>query len=261
VQLAALQVASQERRPPALWQFDVIRPAASSGTNGSGIELRAVRYRGKHVLYQAHVPILNVEYFHAGISAGCGPTYLDWQNSETCFEANGTDVIPGFRLCSVPARTIIESGSDQGNFRGVAIFVQGQEAVLVSELQAGWYRYISQWRFHTDGTIRPRFGFAAANNPLHLQGSLSPRILAPRFRHSYRREQRRRGVQQPAHHRRFELAHEAVRDPPVARRRAQPTLAGAQPVNRRGIHDRAGQQRRRAGCLWRWGLVGGAISR
>jgi hypothetical protein len=148
-----------------LWQFDMIRPAASSGTNGSAIELRGVRYRGKQVLYQAHVPILNVQYFQDGVNAGCGPTYRDWQNSETCFEANGTDVIPGVRLCPTPARTIVESGSDQGNFRGVAIFVQGQEAVLVSELQAGWYRYISYWRFHVDGTIRPRFGFAAANNP------------------------------------------------------------------------------------------------
>jgi Copper amine oxidase, enzyme domain len=148
-----------------LWQFDAIRPAASSGTNGSGIELRGVRYRGKQVLYQAHVPILNVEYYQDGINAGCGPTYRDWQNSETCFEAYGIDVIPGFRLCTAPAQTIIESGTDAGNFRGVAIFVQGQEAVLVSELQAGWYRYISQWRFHVDGTIRPRFGFAAANNP------------------------------------------------------------------------------------------------
>jgi hypothetical protein len=148
-----------------LWQFNAIRPAASSGTNGSGIELRGVRYRGRQVLYQAHVPILNIQYFSDGIRGGCGPTYRDWQNQETCFQANGTDVAPGFRLCPSPAKTIIESGSDAGNFRGVAIFVQGQEVVLVSELSAGWYRYISMWRFHSDGTIRPRFGFAAANNP------------------------------------------------------------------------------------------------
>ena len=148
-----------------LWKFDAIRPAASSGTNGSAIELRNVRYRGKQVLYQAHVPILNVEYSADGANAGCGPTYRDWQNGETCFQANGTDVIPGFRLCSAPAQTIIESGTDAGNFRGVAIYVAGQEVVLVSELSAGWYRYISYWRFHADGTIRPRFGFAAANNP------------------------------------------------------------------------------------------------
>jgi len=29
--------------------------------------------------------------------------------------------------------------------------------VLVSEMSAGWYRYVSEWRFHADGTIQPRF--------------------------------------------------------------------------------------------------------
>jgi len=148
-----------------LWQFDAIRPSASSGTNGSGIELRGVRYRGKQLLYRAHLPILNIEYFSDGVNAGCGPTYRDWQNGETCFQANGSDVLPGYRLCTSPAQTILESNSDSGSFRGVAIYLQGQEVVLVSEMAAGWYRYVSAWRFHTDGTLRPRFGFAAANNP------------------------------------------------------------------------------------------------
>jgi hypothetical protein len=148
-----------------LWQLTVVRPSASSGTNGSGIELRHVKYRGKQVLYRAHVPILNVEYSAAGVNAGCGPTYRDWENSETCFQANGNDAAPGFRLCTSPAKTILDTGSDAGNFRGVAIYVEGQEVVLVTELQAGWYRYVSEWRLHTNGTIRPRFGFAAANNP------------------------------------------------------------------------------------------------
>lgn len=147
-----------------LWRFLAVRPAASSGTNGSGIELKYVDYRGKRVLYQAHVPILNVEYGADGKAIGCGPTYRDWQNAETPFEANGTDVAPGFRLCPTPARTIIDNGTDAGNFAGVAIYVDGQEVVLVSELQAGWYRYITEWRLHANGTIRPRFGFAATEN-------------------------------------------------------------------------------------------------
>ncbi|MFZ3572805.1 hypothetical protein ACOKM5_38380 [Streptomyces sp. BH097] len=147
-----------------LWQLQVVRPAASSGTNGSGVELRHVRYRGRTVLYRAHVPILNVEYT-PGTAAGCGPTYRDWQNSEACFQANGQNVAPGFRLCPSPARTILDTGSDSGNFRGVAIYLLGQEVVLVSELMAGWYRYVSQWRLHANGTIRPRFGFAGVNNP------------------------------------------------------------------------------------------------
>jgi hypothetical protein len=148
-----------------LWRFLATRPGASSGTNGSGIELRYVDYLGKRVLYHAHVPILNVEYGADGQAIGCGPTYRDWQNSETRFEANGVAVAPGFLLCPQPARTIIDNNTDEGNFAGVAIYVDGPEVVLVSEMQAGWYRYITEWRLHANGTIRPRFGFAGTQNP------------------------------------------------------------------------------------------------
>jgi hypothetical protein len=142
-----------------LWKFLVLRPAASSGTNGSGVELRFVDYRGKRVLYRAHVPILNVKYDNNA----CGP-YRDWQYQEGMIQATGTDVAPGFRLCPTPATTILDTGSDAGNFLGVGIYVQGQEVVLVSEMQAGWYRYVSEWRLHANGTIRPRFGFSAVQS-------------------------------------------------------------------------------------------------
>src|SRR5207249_4060986 len=90
----------------------------------------------------------------------------DWQDQEACFDAQlGYDATPGYRVCSGPAETILDSGSDVGNFRGVAIYVQGQEVVLVSEMRAGWYRYIREWRLHSNGTIRPRFGFAGTANP------------------------------------------------------------------------------------------------
>jgi hypothetical protein len=144
-----------------LWDFMVTRPAFSSGTNGSGIELQFVNYKGKRVLRRANVPILNVKYD----DDACGP-YRDWQYEEGMIEANGDDVAPGFRLCHAPAKTILDSGNDQGNFLGVAVFVGGahEEVVLVSEMEAGWYRYVSEWRFHVNGTIKPRFGFAAVNN-------------------------------------------------------------------------------------------------
>jgi hypothetical protein len=147
------------QRGNVIWRFLVVRPAASSGTNGSGVELRYVDYRGKRVLYRAHVPILNVKYD----GNACGP-YRDWQDQEGMIQANGTDVGSGFRLCSAPATTILDTGSDKGNFLGVAIYVQGQEVVLVSEMEAGWYRYVSLWRLHTNGTISPRFGFAAVQS-------------------------------------------------------------------------------------------------
>ena len=142
-----------------IWKFLVIRPSASSGTKGSGIELKYVDYKRKRVLYQGHVPILNVRYDNDA----CGP-YRDWQYQEDMFEANGNDVAPGIRICTSPAKTVLDSGNDTGNFKGVAIYVIGQEVVLVSEMQAGWYRYISEWRLHTNGTIKPRFGFAAVQN-------------------------------------------------------------------------------------------------
>lgn len=143
-----------------LWRFLAVRPAASSGTNGSGIELRYVDYRGKRVLYRAHVPILNVKYD----GDACGP-YRDWQYQEGMIQAAGTNVAPGFRFSPAPAQTIIDNGSDTGNFLGVGIYVQANEVVFVSEMEAGWYRYVSQWRLHVNGRIRPRFAFAAVEHP------------------------------------------------------------------------------------------------
>lgn len=142
-----------------LWTFSVVRPAASSAVFGSGVELNFVDYRGKRVLYRAHAPILNVQYDQNA----CGP-YRDQVYAEHIFQANGTDVAPGFRLCPTPAQTILDTGTDAGNFNGVAIYIDGLEVVLVSELLWGWYRYVSEWRFHVDGTIRPRFGFGATSN-------------------------------------------------------------------------------------------------
>lgn len=148
-----------------LWSLIVVKPSISSGEDGSGVELRRVRYRGQKVFHRAHVPILNVEYERTGNLDGCGPSYRDWQDEEACFRANGDNVLPGYRACTEPAETIFESGRDGGNFRGVAFYIRSQQLYLVSELAAGWYRYASEWRLHEDGTIRPRFGFNAVRNP------------------------------------------------------------------------------------------------
>lgn len=146
-----------------LWTFEVVRPKASSGhpDKGSGVELRYVYYRGKQVLYRAHVPILNVHYDRNA----CGP-YRDWQNQETCFDCTaGTDIgSTGFRICSSEPKTFADDQNDAGNFKGVGIFVRGQEVVFVSELAAGWYRYTSEWTFHANGTIKPRFKFGGTQN-------------------------------------------------------------------------------------------------
>lgn len=150
--------------PTTLWEMLVLRPGASSGSNGSGVEVRNVKYRGKSVLKRGHVPVLNVQYN----PQTCGP-YRDWSDQEGQFNAptaGATDPAPGVRVLGVGqvATTALESGTDVGNFSGVAIYTQGNETVMVSEMNAGWYRYLMEWRFDNNGTIRPRYGFGATSN-------------------------------------------------------------------------------------------------
>jgi hypothetical protein len=79
-----------------LWAFQATRPSASTGTDGSGIELRNVKYEGKTMLFPAHVPIRNVEYHPP--TGGCGPEYRDWQYDEwplQCSATLGTKSIRG----------------------------------------------------------------------------------------------------------------------------------------------------------------------
>lgn len=151
-----------------LWNFLAIRPSASSGENGSAIELVDVKYKSKSVLKRANVPILNILYD----GNTCGP-YRDWQYAESQFNADpagGTNVASGVRSCTVPATTVMESGADAGNHQGIAFYTEGDAVVLVSELSAGWYRYISEWRFHADGKIKPRFGMGAVANSCTCNG-------------------------------------------------------------------------------------------
>ncbi|MEK7830925.1 MAG: hypothetical protein AAB401_07560, partial [Acidobacteriota bacterium] len=144
-----------------IWQMLVVRPSASSGTRGSAVELRDIYYLGKLIMKRTHVPILNVLYDNGA----CGP-YRDWQWQEGSFTANGTDVAPGVRMCTSPPQTVIENNIDTGNFRGVAVYQDpsNNEVTIVSELEAGWYRYISRWEFSPAGIIRARFGFDGVNN-------------------------------------------------------------------------------------------------
>ena len=147
-----------------LWEMLVIRPSASSGTRASGVEIRDVKYRGKSVLKRGHVPILNVQY----VPQSCGP-YRDWQYAEGFFNApsaGSTNPADGIRVLAAGqvATTVMETENDTGNFQGVAVYIDHNELILVSEMNADWYRYIMEWRFGLDGTIRPRFGFGATKN-------------------------------------------------------------------------------------------------
>ena len=147
-----------------IWSMIVIRPSASSGTRGSGIEIQEVYYNGKRVMKRGHVPMLNVQY--AGNA--CGP-YRDWQWQEseldTHFAASGgTDVAPGIRQCNVMPQTMMDNGTDTGDFAGVAYYISGTELVMKAEMEAGWYRYVHEWHFDVNGTIRPRFAFGATSS-------------------------------------------------------------------------------------------------
>jgi len=148
-----------------IWSFLVVRPSASSGTNGSGVELRTVDYRGARVLHRGHVPIVNVEFGPEAVAAGSDQAYRLWAHDESAFDAVGDDAVPGFRLCSEAPRTILETGVESGDFRGVALWADGDDLVVVSQLAAGPHRWVDEWRLSADGTIRPRLGFAATANP------------------------------------------------------------------------------------------------
>lgn len=170
----------------ALWSFLVVRPSASSGTNGSGVELRVVDYRGARVLHRGHLPIVNVEFGAEAVEAGCDPAYRLWAHDEGAFEAAGEDAVPGFRLCSEAPRTILETGAESGDFRGVALWLDGDDLLVLSQLDAGPHRLVNEWRLSADGSIRPRLGFAATSNPFtgkphvhHGYWRLDFDILAP----------------------------------------------------------------------------------
>jgi subtilisin-like proprotein convertase family protein len=130
--------------------------------DGTGLEITDVTFQNRLILKRGEVPVLNVLY--AGNT--CGP-YRDWLDSEDCFQAEGTDVPTGgsgMRVASASPTTLCESQSDAGNFRGVAIYDEGDSLLLMTETTAGWYRYVMEWRFGMDGSIHPRFGFGATSN-------------------------------------------------------------------------------------------------
>ncbi|MFN3329842.1 MAG: hypothetical protein ACK419_02835, partial [Pyrinomonadaceae bacterium] len=179
------QLTVNDQNGSPLWEMLIIRPSSSSGagSEGSGIEIRNVKYKGKMVLKRGHAPILNVQY----VNNACGP-FRDWQYAEGYFQIPNSGVNfpngPDGGIAILPpgtiATTAVETRNDLGNFRGVAIYRQdvgyGEEVVLVTEMNAGWYRYIMEWRFAPNGTIRPRYGFASVTNSC---------VCRPRTHHVY----------------------------------------------------------------------------
>ena len=149
-----------------VWEFDFYRPGNTSLPDGTGLEVRNVRYLGRKVFERASVPVLNVEY-DAG---GCG-CYRDWQDQESPYlataVAGGTsntyylDAVAGSVITNCE-RSTTGPVSDQGTFRGVAVEDYGTELVLTGHTRAGWYRYRVKWHLYTDGRIWPEYSFASA---------------------------------------------------------------------------------------------------
>jgi len=159
---AYYQISWPQSQP--VWKLNIRHPKCTQSVqnDGTGLELTDVYYKGRLILKRAEMPVLNVKY----ANNTCGP-YRDWLYSEDCFQATGNDVPSsgsGIRMATSAPSTLCESGNDAGNFRGVAIYDQGDALWLVTESYAGWYRYDMEWRLHLDGTIEPIFGFGATTN-------------------------------------------------------------------------------------------------
>lgn len=151
-----------------VWQISWLRACESSGSNGSGLEIRDVSYNGHMVLKRAHVPMLNVEYVQTSCGCDC---YRDWEWQQDYFEAD--NIITPHLLAepSTPAQTVCDVGGgtdvcQQGQpncFDGVAVESYVDRLVLTTQFEAGWYRYTMRWRFYLDGRIEPVFGFSAVS--------------------------------------------------------------------------------------------------
>ena len=142
-----------------VWSLCWIAPNASSGVDGSGLELRHVFYKGKRVFWRAHVPVLNVHY-------DSGLSYRDWANQLAPFEADNV-ITPGlYAEPKLAIKTVCDHpGTDGGTFSGVALTKTADHFTLTTQMAAGWYRYIQTWTFYKNGVIEPRFAFTAVNNP------------------------------------------------------------------------------------------------
>jgi hypothetical protein len=155
--------------PNPVWQISWLRPCESSGTNGSGLEIRDVSCNGHLVLKRAHVPMLNVEYIQTSCGCDC---YRDWEYQQDRFLADHI-VTPHLQaMPDQPARTVCDAGdgsdvctgSQPNCFDGVAIEAFSDPLVLTTQFEAGWYRYTMRWKFYLDGRIQPIFGFSSVSS-------------------------------------------------------------------------------------------------
>ena len=169
-----------------VWTMSFLPPSSSTGTSGSGLEIRDVTYNGSLVMKRGHAPILNVKY-----ETGCN-CFRDWSYSDQRFLADNpvsscyAESTAGSvqTMCdAAPSNCVdnngdgeVDSCSDVGAFSGVAVERFEDMLRLTTHYNAGWYRYTMKWEFHRNGTIRPIYGFATTGSACTQN---------PRRHHSY----------------------------------------------------------------------------
>ena len=146
-----------------VWQICWVSPPDSSGIDGSALEIVSAYYNGRLILSRGHVPVINVKYDPGGCG-GPNLSYRDWGNELAPFQVDNI-IRPGYAEPTTPPTTVCQNpGVDVGTFTGVAVQKLADRVILMTQIQAGWYRYIPAWTFFLDGTFQPAFQFTAVNN-------------------------------------------------------------------------------------------------
>ncbi len=160
------------------WEMCWVRPGASSGPRGSGLELRNVHFRGVLVMKRAHAPMLFAEYRN-GAGGNC---YRDWKDEDSsiisepivrnvlgtpvnfaattnCDVSNAPTTSYGNCPFGQPGRTAADCST------GVAIenLAGNMGFRLTSQYAAAWYKYTSRYEFLANGNIDTQFGFGNNN--------------------------------------------------------------------------------------------------
>jgi hypothetical protein len=189
------QISWPDQNP--VWTLCWNQPAdTTQETDGSGLRLSHIYYKGKKVLERANMPCLNVKYQPPTACDAkpncCGTalsnhvhtfSYRDWLTQYAPFQANNVLVKPiveakdpdhthtqvaGYAEPTEPVTTLCDvhpnPGKDIGDFYGVAVEKRSDRLVLTTALLAGWYRYTQKWVLHLDGRIEPHFSFTAVDN-------------------------------------------------------------------------------------------------
>ncbi|MFC7641557.1 hypothetical protein ACFQX6_11560 [Streptosporangium lutulentum] len=146
-----------------LWNMIVVRPRASAPQDpgdGSGVELREVRYRGARAAPGTRAdpqrPVRGGRRHLPRLAVRGDPFLGDRQRPG------------GLGLADLRPAAPHHPGAPRqrrGQLPGRGLPPRGWGAEDRQRGGRRWYRYASEWRLTDGGTIKPRFGFAGVRNP------------------------------------------------------------------------------------------------